>query len=824
MSPVPLLSLLLLLPAAAPAEPVPVGRPDHRMRFCGFGGDGELLDALTPWWPNLDYCRAYDSARVPAMAELAKAAKARSMKFSLQAAAPVIPDGYLDQHQAWSVDFLNRTPPDLGFGHPIADYCHPATVSAIKSNLDTAMKEVGASSFAMVDFVWPWVGGQWGYSDACFAAYRGALAGTDGGLRINSAGKVRVMSFWDYFSELSGLRFTPAELGLKSWSEYEPVRPNRMAKPPADEERRNEFLFRGLYHWCWLKYAQEAGAHAKSLGGELQASLNPENMANGTDLLMWGRMTDTGEPWLEQWGSPWNAIAGYHTYRYFTEPYHGGGSKKRLGLIGETGAAGGHPESGFGPARPHYWDPASNYALTWAISAAGQFHDREEDYIWASPQETLDPASPQADCWRGYVKAMDGFWQYALDGPVRPVAPILSVVNRSILHSTDNSEQSIHQKFSLAPALADLHLDFEQAYFPLGDTMLEGRKILLFAPWDYPRDVLPRLHSWLKADPARVLVTHSFVPTRPCKGLGGDVVPELDEMDAAAVLGLKGLRQTDLQEGEIGGIAPEWQDVFTLAIGTRLKLERPLVSCPGTPLLKLGGEALVTRVQAPGGGTVLYLNFAPPERYDDVNTDTARLHRAVMAVIAAKAAIPPQAEGSANWACARYDLSAGHAFLLLDRTRVKAERFTEESPSMEPAAKFHLKLRAGTRYLIHDVLGDTVAARQADDQGRLEIFLSGRSIRLLNVVPVADEPRLIFTTCERRDTRARHELPAPLHAHRAGKAIVTGIPAGSTVFVNGKPAHAFDTALPDSKQVMLSKGDHRVEVRVGSSGDDSSKR
>lgn len=804
-----LLSLFLLpaIASAQQAEP-PAGRPDNRMRFCGFGGDGELLDGLTPWWPNLDFCRAYDGAQVPAMADLAKAARARSMRFTLQAAAPVMPDGYLDKHQAWSIDFLNRKPAELGFGHPVADYCHPATVAAIKGNLDTTFKDVGASAFAMVDFVWPWVGGQWGYSESCFAAYRGALDGSDGGLRVNGPGKPRVMTFWDYFAELSGLRFTPAELGLKSWREYEPLRPNLVGADPSDEQRRNAFLFRGLFHWCWLKYAQEAGAHAKSLGGELQASLNPENSANGTDLLMWGRLTDTGEPWLEQWGSPWTAIAGYHTYRYFTEPYRGL-KGKRLGLIGETGAAGGHPDSGFGPARPHYWDPASNYALTWAIGAAGKFDDREEDYIWASPQETLDPAGPQADCWRGYVKAMDGFWQYALDAPVRPVAPILSVVNRSILHSTDSSEQSVHQKFSLAPALVDLHLDFEQAYFPVSDTMLAGRKVLLFSPWDYPRDVLPRLQAWLKEDPSRLLVTHSFVPARPCKGLTDDAVPELDEADAAKLLGLQGLRQTAVSEGAIEGIAPEWSGIFPLAAGTRLKLERPLVACPGTPLVKLGGEPLVTRV-----GSVIYLNFSPPERYEDANSDTARLHRAVMEAIAKQAAITPLADGSASWACARYDLPEGHAFLLLDRTKVKAERFTEESPSMEPAAKFHLKLQPGVRYLIHDLLAETVGARQADDQGRLEIFLSGRSIRLLQVVPETKEPRLLFTTCERDDTRPRHEIPARLHSHRAGKAIITGIPAGAAVFVDGQLAAVMDTALPDSKSIALPKGDHKIEVRA----------
>ena len=530
---------------------------------------------------------------------------------------------------------------------------------------------------------------------------------------------------------------------------------------------------------------------------------------------MWGRLADTGTPYLEQWGSPWNAIAGYHTYRYFTEPYRlvDGKQRKRLGLIGETGAAGGHPDSGFGPARPHYWDPNSNYAITWAISAAGNFDDREEDYIWASPSETLDPAGPQADCWRGYVKAMDGFWQYALDAPVRPIAPVLSIVNRSILHSTDNSEQSVHQKYSLAPALLDLHVDFEQAYFPLSDAMLAGRKVLLFAPWDYPRDVLPRLQAWLREDLSRVLVTHSFVPSRPCKGLALDPLTGLDEPDAAKILGLQQLRATEVREGKIGNIAAEWEGHFAIAPGTMIKLDKPLVACPGEALVTLGDESLVTRVAVPGGGQVIYLNFSPPERYEDSGTDTAMLYREVMAAVTKTIGITPLAEGSTSWACARYDLAEGHAYFLLDRTKVKADRFTEETPSMEPAAKLYLKLKAGTRYLIYDQLADTVATRSADDLGRLEIFLSGRSVRLLKVMPVKSGPGMVFTTCERRDRAGRGDIPAKLHAHRAGKAIVSGIQPGAKIMVNGVAAPTFDTSLPDCKMVLLPKGDHSLEVR-----------
>ena len=397
-------------------------------------------------------------------------------------------------------------------------------------------------------------------------------------------------------------------------------------------KKRNRFVFRGLIHYCWLRYAQAGAAHAKEQGGELQASLNPENSGNGTDLLTWSRLADTGEPWWEQWGSPWTACAGYHTYGYFNQSHRHG--TKRLGLIGETGAAGGHPaDVGFGPARPHYWDPNSNYAITWAISAAGQFDDREEDYIYASPEQTEDPTGPHYDSWRGYVTGMDGFYQYSLDQPQRPRAKVLSIVNRSILHQTDTSEASVHQKYSMAPPLVDLHTDFEQAYFPLRDADLANRQVLLFAPWEFPADTLIRLQRWLAEDQSRVLVTHSFVPTRPCKGLAWDVVPELDDPVAAEPLGIRALRATDVTSGTLGVVDSDWSKAFEIPQGTLLSFSRPLIACEGQTVLKLGDHPLVTRVRSNHGGTVYYLNFSAPERYETATDDSAKLLQATLSQI-----------------------------------------------------------------------------------------------------------------------------------------------------------------------------------------------
>ena len=786
------------------------GRPHHRIRFCGFGGNRELLEKLQSYWPNLEYCQAYGGNQIQSIRKLADAARALDIVFSSQACAPVFPAGYLEQHQCWARDFLNRTPQELGSNHPVADYCHRATVDALKQNLTITLRNCGARSFTMVDFVWPWTGGLWGFSEADVAAYRAALKGADGGLTIVDEHGERMLSFWDYFAELSGLRFQPGDVGYADWDHFRPVRPQEMGDKPADAQRRNAFLFGGLFHYCWLRYAQECGVHAKSLGGELQASLNPENFGNGTDILTWGRLKTTGEPWLEEWGNPWIAIAGYHNYAYFLRAYRASG--KRLGLIGETGAAGGHPDSGFGPARPHYWDPNSNYAITWALGAAGQFDDREEDYFYASFTQTTDPAGPHFDCWRGYVRAADGFWQYALDAPRRPAASIISIVNRSVLHHADSSEYSLHQQYSLAPPLLDLHVDYQQAFCPLEPKLLSQANIVLFAPWDYPRAVARTIRDWLDGVPGRVLVTHSFAPTRPCKGLDCGPVPSLDEPEAAATFGLRGLTPTTVQSGQITAIAPAWQGVFSLPVGTKLTLAHPLVACEGKPLVKLGDANLVTQVTTERGGRIIYLNFTPPERYKTGANDTCQLLRACLEAIVHQQHIRPQAEGSARWACARYDLSRGHAFLLLDNGAVGKPRFTEETTDMEPAEQLSVLLEPNRFYTVYDVLGQTVAQQLADNSGRLPMYLSGRNLRLLYVIPEDQAPSIAFTDCERRDGRPRHKLPARLYSHRGGRIVLGGLPEKAVVLLNGNAAPYLEPIRNGTTSIPVGPGEHTIEI------------
>jgi len=682
----------------------------------------------------------------------------------------------------------------------------------MKDDLYVALHQAKASSFMIVDYVWPWVGGRWGYSQWDIAAYREALNGTDGGLTVVDSHGEKNLGFWEYFAELSGLRLAPHEVGCESWDEYVPARAPDVETNPADENRRTFFLFYGLYHHCWLRFAQECGQYAESLGGELQASLNPENFANGTDILTWGRLKTTGEPWLEEWATAWIAIAGYHNLWYFARPYRQAG--KRLGLIGETCAGGGgHPPIG-GPGYAHYWDPPSNYAITYALGAAGQFNDREEDYVWTSWAEMSDPSRSHWDCWRGYKAAMDGFWQYALDGPRRPQCEVLSIVNRSVLHHAGASEYETKLDYTLSAPLINLHYDYHQGYFPLDEETLDQHRVILFSQWEYPRDFAMTLHRWLQDKPGRVLVTHSFVPARPCKGLHQDPYPELDKPRAAETFGLHGLHQTRLREGKITYVAPCWREFFELEEGTEVSLPQEIVHCDGRALVKLNDHNLVTEVTTANGSRIVYLNFAPPRRYKGPEDNHSALHRACLHALLREEEIPPQAYGAPHWACARYDLDHGHAYLLLDAKALDQERLTEESSTRPRTDPLHLVLRPNTSYVIYDLLQATTAVKKADPGGRLPVHLSGKNVRLLHVIPERTEPFVVFTECERTDEHDRWCLPAQLYAHRASRLVIGGLSPDRTVLVDGQPAQNLSrTPGFDVAELTMLPRDHDVAVR-----------
>jgi hypothetical protein len=156
----------------------------------------------------------------------------------------------------------------------------------------------------------------------------------------------------------------------------------------------------------------------------------------------------------------------------------------------------------------------------------------------------------------------------------------------------------------------------------------------------------------------------------------------------------------------------------------------------------------------------------------------------------------------------------GSTYLLLNADAAGQARFTEETASMAPAEKLALLLKPDTNYALFDLLAETAAMRRTDAAGRLPVFLSGKNIRLIQVVPAGQGPFLAFTDCQRRDAGSRRDLPARLYSHRGnGRVVVGGLPTGTKLLVDGKPVDVEQGGDGKMSVVRVPRGEHSLSVR-----------
>lgn len=133
---------------------------------------------------------------------------------------------------------------------------------------------------------------------------------------------------------------------------------------------------------------------------------------------------------------------------------------------------------------------------------------------------------------------------------------------------------------------------------------------------------------------------------------------------------------------------------------------------------------------------------------------------------------------------------------------------------MAPAEKLALLLKPDTNYALYDLLAETAGERRTDAAGRLPVFLSGKNIRLVQVVPAGQGPFLAFTECQRRDAGPRRTLPARLYSHRGnGRVVLGGLPPGAKLLVDGRPVDIERACAGKMGVVRVPRGEHVLSVR-----------
>ncbi len=655
---------------------------------------------------------------------------------------------YWTRRQAWDENAaghsLNKTPGNLfgwDYQHTYAA-AHPAVFEAEKQRID-ALLAAGISTWMVVDYTFPWMETQWGFSETMQAAFRKDLLGQDEGLVIRDAGKEHAIHFADYFRAYHGFAPAPRDAGLASWSDYGPPKPDETG--PNVAARRQLFL--ALRSYEWLKFPDRTGRYYRSRGGNpLWVVPNPEDSYGSSDYVFMLRSGGVGNLFPEWFGCiGWAAEAGYASLPYLREQADRAGH--RLSIIHETGA-GGHSAP--------YLDWQVAYNGIYAIAAAGKVDDLDNDFIDEAVFEQMSDAKRNAyqfNRFRDAVAKALAFRQARAEKPVRPASPILCVSERPPARATGSIFFGLDQPYSLAPALSRSHLAFDLRDSLDLERVVDRYKVIAYCPMSPRTGDLALLRKWLLAKPGRLLITHSFVPTRDAREFWGlDRSAALGSAKGGAQLGLGAVSATQATRCTVTGGADGWSkaaphgEVVELGAAlTRTRQGKALVTTDAGPLITLAKV---------GQSDVVYLNYAPSA------TDAVRkLDERVVGMLAARLGLKPTCSADRDTPVQVFGVSGGRCVLAWDAPTMAAWTFRYE-PGIAPLRyeapgvdrRILLPAPQAGQWLVYDFWADRLD-RVRPTGGQIPLALRGAVTALYYTGP--DTPTMRATIAAAQKTRAK---------------------------------------------------------------------
>lgn len=644
---------------------------------------------------------------------------------------------FITRRQGWDVRFDGVTPNKLPLSrlrltyHAIC-HSHPAVLEALSLKAQ-ALAKAGFGAWMVVDYVMPYWGGLWGYGPASIAAYRRDLAGADDGLRLSGPAGVRAVHFPEYFRMYNGFYPSPAELGLESWAQFTPPRP----QPPSAGERakRRMQMFQWLRTYEWLKLADTVGRRMQSLGGDgLWIIPNPEDTYGSPDYVALVRCQGVGNLFPE-WFGPigWAAEGCYASLPYLRRQAQLGGT--RLSIIQETGA-GGHSDP--------YLDWRIAYAGVYALTAEGSLQDFDNDFIDHVPFAQM--SSPDANM-REFIRFRDAvakamaFQQARRDKARRPTASILCIASRPPCFKGPSFFFGLSAPYTLAVGLSRARLLFDlRDSFDLRPGDLDPYRCIVYCPRAPRVGDMEMLGRWVRSS-GRVLVTHSFVPTRRASGFWRlDSSATLGDPAGGGVIGLGRITYTDRRSFRITSVATPWRGLFPK--GETIQLPHPLVSCEGMQTL-IGTDAgpLVSSASL-GKGRVIFLHYVP-----GVSTDVHRIDTRVMQGLARMLGLRPYAAADFGLLLQRFQVPGGCVVIAWDGGTMGKWHW-EYRPGIEPMAYnaeavdevIDVPVSWDGPATVYDFFEDTLH-EATNEQGRVRLRLRGRLCGMYYVVDRSSRAR-----------------------------------------------------------------------------------
>ncbi|NIA14064.1 MAG: hypothetical protein GWP08_08280 [Nitrospiraceae bacterium] len=565
---------------------------------------------------------------------------------------------YLTRREAWDVNADGASLNERSCGTVDWDCPHTfaiadAGAAAAFEHKADALLAAGVGVWSVAGYTYPWWDTLWGYAPAMREAYRENLLGTDDGLRVQDGGASTTLRFMDYFHAYTGFRPQPADLGLASWSEYEPP-------PPAQWGPVTLTLFFFLRSYEWLKLADHMGGYMADGGGErLWVIPNPEDIGGSSDYVYMLRSEGVGNL-FPQWFGPIGiaAEAGYASLPYLREQADRGGA--RLSIAQETGV-GGHDAP--------YLDWRLAFNGVYALTAAGGLDGIESGFVDDAPYDYMaDPANPEAFArFRDNVGKAEAFLHARAEQPQRPDAEILCISERSPAKAAQSFFFGLNQPHSLALGLARAHLVFDLRDAVGLAGVLDRYRVVVYTPSAPRVGDFAVLADWLQAAPDRVLVTHSFVPTRDASEWWTfDDGTGLGEVPGGALLGLGTISATTSTRCTVNTVGADLAGI--VAVDETFEFPSPITATTaGETLIDTDAGPLVTRASV-GGSDVIYLNYTPTtEAFDPgVAGNVVRLDARILGALAGTGGIAALCDTDYDAAVQVFDVAGGRSVLVWD--------------------------------------------------------------------------------------------------------------------------------------------------------------
>ena len=565
-----------------------------------------------------------------------------------------------------------------------------------KKLLNTA--KLGVNNFKQVDFVWPW-DQRYAYDDISVALFRDYLAEKDDGLTLRGDnGSLRTIKFWDYFEFYRGLRFRPADLNLRDWKEYRPVREAEvMHGAPTLYDRRNLTVFFLLYHYEHLRQYQRFGRWAGEVGAIHEATVNPESLYNACDNIFISRLNDFGTVYYEYFGSPLNSEAAYLFMPSYLRDARRSG--KRIGLIKELGQ-GGH-------GRPHN-TPIMEYIHNFDLVGNG-FSYYQNEWEEGTFAQMKDPANAYFhNRWKVWLGGAYGYKDARNLKTFRPRAKALQVTSRSGGFYTESWIWDAQVRNTFGGDLLAAHVDVESTFPGQFPEVAEEFGTIFYTPLFTRRIDVEPLKRFLSQGGRRI-ITHSFIPYSIDRGVNYFAWDEQSHQIAHHAQ--DNLNSSDrwfldpafsclkLRQGEVTGevrMAGETLGAITIPE----YWEWPVPA--GEVLAEIGTLPLVTRFRTSLGNELYYVHA----RLSRIEPKTRRKLTALLAEAADvdRLAIP-DAEHPALLHAYRLGTASGDAVVLYDRALLERDGAVLGYRPAEEWAKILFQYRAdgacsGARYLV----------------------------------------------------------------------------------------------------------------------------